>query len=88
MISPPNTLNEIKPNLVCELQTCLGRATAHLFLSLGWDQKVKISLNFNNKVNFNDFLYQIICVFLQTKDIKHIEQDFCFVAWAMPQDGI
>ena len=54
----------------------------------GVGSKGQSIINFNNKVNFNDFLYQIICVFLQTKDIKHIEQDFCSVAWAMPQDGI
>ena len=32
------------------------------------------SLNFNNTYNFKDVLYQTLCVFLQIKDIKHIDQ--------------
>ena len=38
--------------------------------------KGQISLNFNYKVNFNDFY-----MFSQMKDIKHIEQNFHSVAW-------
>ena len=30
-LSPPKPLDEIQPNLVCELLTCMGRATAQLF---------------------------------------------------------
>ena len=37
--------------------------------------KGQISLNFNNKVNFKD-IYANLCVFLQIKDIKHVERDF------------
>ena len=29
------------------------------------------------------FLYQTLCMFFQIKDIKHIEQDYCFDAWVM-----
>ena len=32
------------------------------------------------------FLYQILCVFLQMKDRKHIEQNFHSVAGVMPQE--
>ena len=28
MLSPPKYLDEIQPNLVCELLTCMGRATS------------------------------------------------------------
>ena len=43
----------------------------------GEGSKGQISLNFNNQVNFRDFLYQTLCVFLQIKSIKHFEWDFC-----------
>ena len=55
-----------------------------------WDpgegSKGQISLNFNYKVNFKDFLFQTKCVFLQIKDTKQIRRDFYFVGWgAMAQ---
>ena len=31
------------------------------------------------------FSYQTLCVFLQIKYLKHIEQDICSDAWVMPQ---
>ena len=34
---------------------------------------------------FQRFLYQILCVFSQMKDTKHIRRDFYSVAWVMPQ---
>ena len=44
-----------------------------------WEgSKGQISLNFNNKVNFKDFIHQTLCLFLKIKDIKLIEQDFLF----------
>ena len=42
----------------------------------------QISLNFNCKANFKDFLTKL-CVSSQMKDIKHIRQDFHLVAWVM-----
>ena len=36
---------------------------------------------------FQDFLYQTLCVFSQMKDTKHIKRDFHSVAWVMPQGG-
>ena len=44
----------------------------------GEGSKGQISFNFNYKVNFQTFLYQILCVFSQIKDTKHTRQDlFC-----------
>ena len=34
---------------------------------------------------FQRFLYQTLCVFSQTKETKHIRQDFYSVAWIMPK---
>ena len=36
---------------------------------------------------FQRFLYQTLCVFLQIKDRKHIEQNFHSVAKVMPRGG-
>ena len=47
--------------------------------------KGQISLNFCYHVNFKDFLYQILCVFSQMKDTKHVRWDFYSVTWVMPQ---
>ena len=46
MLSPPKSLDEIHPNLVCGLLPCMGCATAKVFLApppgaLGRGQKVK-----------------------------------------------
>ena len=53
---------------------------------LGVRSKGQISLNLVYHVNFKDFLYQTLCVFLQMKDTKHIRQDFHSVTW-VPRDG-
>ena len=47
--------------------------------------KGQISLNFNHKVNFKDFLNPTLFVFSQMKDMKNIRQDFHSVPWVMPQ---
>ena len=49
MLSLPKPLDEIQPNLVCELLACVGHATAKHFLApppgaLGRGQKVKYHL--------------------------------------------
>ena len=51
---------------------------------LGVRSKGQISLNFDYQVN-SKFLFQTVCVFLQIKDRKHIEQNFHPVAGLMPQ---
>ena len=53
MLSPPKPLEEIHPNLVCELLTGPWGP--------GEGSKGQISLNFNYKVNFKDF-YTKLCV--------------------------
>ena len=49
--------------------------------------KGQISLNYNNYriSQFQRFLYQTLYVFLQIKNMKYIERDFCSDAWVMPQ---
>ena len=69
----------------------MGRATAFFLGPAPWGpaegSKGQISFNFNYKVNFKDFLFQTLCVFLQMKDTKLIKQDFHSVAWVMPKGG-
>ena len=85
MLSPPKPLDEIQPDLVCELLTRMGRAKAFFFVPAPWGpgegSKGQISLNFNYK----DFLYHTLCLFSQMKDTKHIRQGFNSVHWVMPQ---
>ena len=42
-------------------------------------------IKFQLPCHFQRFLYQILCVFSQMKDTKHIRRDFYSVAWVMPQ---
>ena len=44
----------------------------------GEGSKGQISINFNYKVNFKDFIFQTLCVFSQMKDTKHIRRVFLF----------
>ena len=46
--------------------------------------KGQISFNFNYS-QFQRFIYQLLCVFSQMKDTKHIRRDFHSVPWVMPQ---
>ena len=89
-LSPPKPLDEIQPNLVCELLTWIECATAHFSWALppGDGPKGQIYLNiikFQLLSQFQRFLNQTLCVFWQMKDIKHIRRDFHSVAWVMPQ---
>ena len=55
MLSPPKPLDEIQPNLMCELLT-LGCATAYYFWLhplVPWERG-QISLNFNYKFNIRE----------------------------------
>ena len=66
----------------------MGPATTFFFFwqgPLGPEEGSKGQISFNFKVNFNDFLYQTLCVCSQVKDTKHIRRDFHSVAWVMPQ---
>ena len=61
----------------------------------GWDLGVPWGVGGQNKRSniikaqsqsqFQNFLNQTLCVFLQKKDIKHIRRDFHLVAWVMLQ---
>ena len=54
----------------------------------GEGPKGQILLNiikFKLQSQFQRFLNQTLCVFSQTKDIKHIGRDFHSLAWVMPQ---
>ena len=89
-LSPPKPLDEITPNLMCELLTCMGHATALFFCPDLWGpgegSKGKISLNiikFQIQSQFQRFLNQILCDFSQMKDFKHIRRDFHLAAWVM-----
>ena len=65
----------------------MGRPTAHFVtprpVALGRGQKVKRSniIKFQLQSHFQRFLYQILRVFSQIKDLKHIKQDFHFIVW-------
>ena len=75
MLSPPNPLDEIKPNLVCELLICMRRAKSIFFGPAPWGpgegSKGQISFNLNYKVNFKD-LYSKLCVCSNKCKIQNI----------------
>ena len=73
MVSPTNPLDEIQPNLVFGLLTCMGRATSIFFLpcSLGRGQKVKYHLISITR-SISKIFIPNFCVFSQMKDTKHI----------------
>ena len=50
----------------------------------GEGSKGQILFNFNCKVNFKDFIPNIVCD-LTNEDTKHIRQVLYSVAWVMPQ---
>ena len=62
MLSPPQSLDEIQPNLVCELLHMNGACNIKHFLvpppGPGEMSKGQIS-NYNNKINFKDFIPKI-----------------------------
>ena len=94
MLSPHKPLDEIS-NLVWELLTWMGRATANICwpIPLGPWGRVKyhfISINiisFKLQSQFQRFLYKTLCVFSKMKDSKHIRRDFYSVTWVMPRCG-
>ena len=53
-------------------------------VTLGRGKRSKI-IKFRLPCQFQRFLCQILCVFSQMKDTKHIRPDFYSVAWVMPQ---
>ena len=53
-------------------------------VKFSWGQRSNIII-FRLPYQFQRFLYQILCVFSQMKDTKHIRRDFYYVAWVIPQ---
>ena len=53
-------------------------------MTLGRGQRSNI-IKFRLPCQFKRLLYQILCLFSQMKDTKHIRRDFYSVAWVMPQ---
>ena len=89
MLSPPKPLDEIQPNLVCELLTWMGRSTSNLFWPLGPGEgsKCQISFNFNYKVNFKD-LYTKLCVCSHKWKIQNISDGiFILLPGSCPRGG-
>ena len=84
MLSPPKPLDEIQPNLVCEM----GRATSNFFLApppgvLGRGQKVKHHLISITKSISKIFIQNFVCV-LTNERYKTYQTGFFSVAWVMP----
>ena len=81
MLSPPNPFDEIQPNLVCELLTNMGRATAKKKCPAPWGpgegSKDQLSFNFNDKVDLKDFYTNFL--FVLTKErYKTYQTGFLF----------
>ena len=53
----------------------------------GAGSKGQISLNFKNKINFKVFFIPNFFVFLQIKNMKHIECDFVLMPRSCTTDG-
>ena len=90
ILSPPQLLDEIQPNLVCELLHMNGACNSKHFLvpppGLGEMLKGQISLNYNNKINFKDFIPKIACC-LTDKRYKTCQTRF--LSWCLghtPED--
>ena len=82
MLSPPKRLDEIQPNLVCELLTWMGRATAIFFWALppgalGRGQKVKYHLILITKSISKIFIPNFVCVFTNER-YKTYQTGFSF----------
>ena len=91
MLSPPKPLDEIQPNLVCELLTWMGHATSNFFLALppgvlGRGQKVKYLISITKSIS-KIFLPNFMCV-LTNERYKTFQTGFWFCPlghWVMPQ---
>ena len=85
----PKGLDQIQPNLVCELLTCLERATANKFVPrplgpLGGVKRKYHLISITRSIS-NIFIPNFVCVF-KNKDTRHTRRDFYSVAWVMPQE--
>ena len=63
----------------------MGPATTIFFYGPApWTKRSNI-IKFQLQSQFQRFLNQTLCVFLEMKDIKHIRRVFHLAAWVMPQ---
>ena len=88
MLSPPKPLDQIQPNSVCELLTCMGHATTKIFWTRPqghWGGvKDQISVNFNYNSTSKIFIPNFLCVL--TNDIYETYQtgfSFCRLGHAL-----
>ena len=93
MLSPPKPLDEIQPNLVCELLTWMGRATSNFFFGPApWGpqegSKDQISFNFNYKVNFKDFITKLCVCSHKWKILNISDGIFILSPGSFPRGGI
>ena len=82
MLSPPKPLDEIHPNLVCELHTLMGHATSNIFTApppgaLGRCQKVKYHLISITKSISKIFIPNFVYV-LTNERYKNFQTGFSF----------
>ena len=81
MLSPPKPLDEIQPNLVCELLPWMGRATAIFFGPAPWGlrrgQKVRYNLFSITMSNSKVFIPIFVCV-LTNERYKKYQTGFLF----------
>ena len=87
----PKPLDEIQPNLVCELLSLIGRARAFFFCPAPWGpgegSKGQISFIFNYKVIFKDF-YTKLCVCTHKWKIQNIPEGiFILLPGSCPRGG-
>ena len=79
MLSPLKPLDKIQPNLLSELLTLMGRATANIFWPrpLGRGQKVKYHLISTTKSISKIFISNFVCV-LTNERYKTYQTGFSF----------
>ena len=92
MLSLPKPLDEIQPNLVCELLSFMERASTNFVFGLapwgpGEGTKGQISFNFNYKVKFKDFYTKLCVCSHKWKIQKPIWQDFHSSPGSCPRSG-
>ena len=80
MLSPPKPLDEMQPNLVCELLTCMGRATAIFPRPLGPMGGVKRSniIKFQLQSQFQRIVIQNFVFVLTNEKYKTYQMGFLF----------
>ena len=88
MLSPPKPLEEIQPNFVCELLTCMGRATSNFFLGLPpGEEKVKYHLISITKLISKIFIPNFVCVITNERYKNISDEIFILSPGSCPRGG-